>query len=56
MQLLKNIEWKGQSDYSIGVKTCPCCGRRGNIRKESKWYQGHSEECEFNRLMNDLSK
>ena len=54
MRLLKHIEWSGPADYSIGVKTCPWCGRRGNVRKESEWYEGHSEECELGNLMNDL--
>jgi len=52
--LLKAIEWKGASDYSIGVKTCPFCNRRGGVRKESQWYQGHSDICKLNALIQKL--
>lgn len=48
LSLLKSIEWKGASDYSIGVKTCPYCNRRGGVKKESTWYQGHSDSCKLN--------
>jgi len=55
IKLLQKIEWKGSVDYSIGVETCPCCGKRGNVRKESQWYQGHSDTCELNNLINELT-
>ena len=50
-ELLKRIEWKGPSDISIGVKTCPYCGMRGGIRKASPWYQGHSEDCRLKQAI-----
>ena len=55
LQILKRIEWRGPSDYSIGVSTCPYCRRRGGIRKESDLYEGHSESCELNKMIQELS-
>ena len=55
LQLLKIIEWKGPSDSSIGVRTCPYCGHRGGIKKESYLYEGHSELCELNKMIQELS-
>ena len=52
VKLLRQIEWRGHAD--IGVWTCPCCARRGRVREDSEWYQGHSETCELNNIMNEL--
>jgi len=54
LSLLKQIEWSGGSDYSIGVKTCPCCNHRGNVSKQSQWYQGHSEKCNLKKMIDKL--
>jgi hypothetical protein len=52
-EVLEEIEWNGPSDYSIGVRTCPYCGRRGDVSKESKWWEGHSADCEIGKLLED---
>ena len=50
---LEKIEWNGPADYSIGVRTCPYCGQRGDVREESKWYQGHLPDCEIGKLLEE---
>ena len=56
LKLLREIEWSGPSDYSRGVRTCPVCGRRGDVRHESPLFQGHSDKCELNRMIKEFEK
>ncbi len=52
-KLLRKIEWQGAADYSIGIKTCPCCRRRGNCSASSEWFEGHSDDCELQKMIEE---
>lgn len=56
LSLLRKIEWQGASDYSIGIRTCPCCRRRGGVSKTSQWYEGHTAECELMNIIYELEQ